>query len=318
MRGMSWRPLAMGSLAVALVVGWGLPAAAQSTGMVKGKVVDGDNKTVEGAEVVIESKEGGLRTFKVKTNRRGEYLQIGLTPGPWSVTATKEGIGTASADFRVSIGATEQVDLTLRKAGPSAEDQAKMAAMSTAFNEGVAASQAGKHDEAIAKFGEALKLNEDCYACHYNIGLAQLAKQDYAKAEASLLQASKLKPDAPEPYNQLASVYNQQRQFDKAAAMATEAAKRSGGAAGAASPETLFNQGVVLWNANKYAEAKAQFEAAIAAKPDYAEAYYWVGMANLNQGNMPDAVKAMESYLKHAPTGQYAEQAKSIVSQLKK
>ena len=60
--------------------------------------------------------------------------------------------------------------------------------------------------------------------------------------------------------------------------MAAEASKRSGGAAGGgASAESLFNQGVVLWNGQKDAEAKVQFEAAVKAKPDYADAHYWSG-----------------------------------------
>ena len=43
---------------------------------------------------------------------------------------------------------------------------------------------------------------------------------------------------------------------------------------------------MILWNAGKIAEAKAQFEAAVKADPNYADANYWVGMANLNGGNM--------------------------------
>ena len=147
---------------------------------------------------------------------------------------------------------------------------------------------------------------------------AYMAKKEYGKAEESLLAAAKVNAQSAEPYNQLASLYNQQKQFEKAAAMATEAAKRGSSAPGGASAESLFNQGVVLWNASKVPEAKAQFEAAIKAKPDYAEAHYWVGMASLNQGNMADAAKYFEAYLKYAPTGQYAEQAKGILSQIKK
>lgn len=41
-------------------------------------------------------------------------------------------------------------------------------------------------------------------------------------------------------------------------------------------------------------------------------------MANLNEGKMPDAATQFEAYLKIAPTGQYAEQAKGVLSQIKK
>ena len=141
-----------------------------------------------------------------------------------------------------------------------------------------------------------------------------------AKAEEAFLAASALKPESPEPFNQMANMFNAAKQFDKAANMAAEASKRSGGTAGGggASAESLFNQGVVLWNGQKYAEAKVQFEAAAKARPDYADAHYWVGMASLNTGAMPEARTAFEAYLKHAPTGQYAEQVKTFLAQLPK
>jgi Flp pilus assembly protein TadD len=310
----------MGLVAVLLAaVALAAPAAAQSTGMVKGKVVDGANQIVEGATVILETKDGGARRFKVTTNKKGEYIQIGLAPGVWTVTASKDGVGQATQQVKIALGSTEQVDMTLGKAPASKEDTAKRDAMSKAFDEGVAFTQAGKLDEAIAKFTEAKASNPDCFACHFNIGLAYAGKKDVAKAEEAFLAASALKPESPEPYNQLANLYNANKQFDKAAQMAAEASKRSGGAVGGSpSAEALFNQGVVLWNGGKFADAKLQFEAAVKAKPDYAEAHYWSGMANLNTGAIPPARAAFESYLKYAPTGQYAEQVKKFLADLPK
>jgi tetratricopeptide (TPR) repeat protein len=299
--------------------------------MVKGKVVDSANQVVEGATVILETKDNGARRFKVTTNKKGEYIQIGLQPGSWTITASKDGVGEAKADVRISLGAAEQIDLTLGKAGAggaggaggpamSKEEAAKVDAMQKAFDEGIALTQAGKLDEAIAKFSAAKAINPDCYACQFNIGLAYAAKKDVPKAEEAFLAASALKPDTPEPFNQMANLYNANKQYDKAAQMAAEASKRSAGASGGggASAESLFNQGVVLWNGQKYAEAKVQFEAAVKAKPDYADAHYWVGMANLNTGAMPAARASFENYLKYAPTGQYAEQVKTFLTQLPK
>jgi outer membrane protein assembly factor BamD (BamD/ComL family) len=41
-------------------------------------------------------------------------------------------------------------------------------------------------------------------------------------------------------------------------------------------------------------------------------------MANLNEGNLPEAAKAFEAYLKLAPTGQYADQAKGVLGHIQK
>ena len=97
--------------------------------------------------------------------------------------------------------------------------------------------------------------------------------------------------------------------------------KESGGACvgdawGGASPEATYNQGVVLWNAGKVAEAKAAFEQVIAAKPDHAEAHYQLGMALVNEGNLKGARSEFDTYIKLAPNGPNAAQAKALAAQL--
>ena len=51
------------------------------------------------------------------------------------------------------------------------------------------------------------------------------------------------------------------------------------GAAGGGNASAVFNQGVILWNAGKIPEAKAQFEQAVKLDPNMADAHYWLGMA---------------------------------------
>jgi tetratricopeptide (TPR) repeat protein len=309
---------------VAGALGLALPAYAQSTGMVKGKVTDGQKQPVEGAQVKIEAKDGVSRRFQVKTNKKGEFIQVGLQPGMYEISAAKEGVGGATYTTKIGLGAAEEVNLTLVAAGAGGAPMTKEdAAYRKAFDEGVAASKASKPDEAIAKFQEALTARPDCYACQYNIGAGYAGKQDWDKAELAFQAAAKLAPDSAEPYNALAGLYNTQKKYDKAAEMTAEATKRqgAGGATGAggggASAETLYNQGVILWNAGKIADAKGQFEQAVKAKPDYADAHYRLGMAYLNEGKLPEAGTEFEKYVELAPSGQWAGEAKGYASQLK-
>src|SRR5262249_37179269 len=136
-------------------------------------------------------------------------------------------------------------------------------------------------------------------------------------------KAIELKADYAEAYNGLANIYNAQRKFDQAAAASAKAMELSGaGAAGAAggggNADAMFNQGVILWNAGKTADAKKQFEGAIAANPNHAEAHYQLGMALVNEGNLAQAGTEFETYLKLAPTGTNAATAKSILGSLPK
>ena len=119
--------------------------------------------------------------------------------------------------------------------------------------------RAGRDDEAITKLNDVVGKLPTCSDCYYNLGLAYTHKQQWAEAEAALKKAIELKPTNPDPYNGLANVYNAQKKFDDALAMnqkATELSGSTAGAGGGGNAESIYNQGVVLFNAGKYAEAK--------------------------------------------------------------
>lgn len=304
------RLLAVAAVMLAVVAGG--TAVAQTTGILKGKVVDGQGKPVDKAAVTIEFKGGTSMKREVKTNKRGEYIQVGLPPGPYYVVVQHEK-GQAADQIQVGVGSYD-LDFTLTPAskGVSAEEEA----FRKLFDEGVAALGAKDNQGAIAKFNEAIKAQADCYACYMNLGSAHQDLKAYDEAEAAFKKAAELRPEESRPFTALADLYNAAGKREEAAAMATKAASMSA-AGGNASPQDSFNQGVILWNAGKIAEAKTQFEAALKADPNYADANYWVGMATLNGGDMAGAVKYFENYLKLAPDGPQAAQAKGILDSIK-
>jgi tetratricopeptide (TPR) repeat protein len=301
------------ALALALVVGLVPAALAQST-MIKGKVIDADKQPVVGVQITIEFMGGVNRKLQTKTDKRGEFIQLLTESGMYRVTATDPKVGSASAETKVSLGRVADLTIVLVPS-TAANDAAKAKELKTAFDEGVTASRAGRHDEAIEKFKAALALAPGCFDCHFNIGVAHMAKKDDKAAEAAWKQALEVKADYPEALNALSTLYNNQKRFDEAAAMSAKAAAAAGGAGNA---DATFNQGIILWNQGKIAEAKEKFEETIKMSASHADAHYQLGMALLNEGKLPDAVGAFEQYLKLAPDGQYAATAKSMIAQLKK
>jgi tetratricopeptide (TPR) repeat protein len=304
------------------------PASAQ-TGQVKGKVVDAKGQPVENAKITLLNQQTN-RSLETKTNKKGEYIQVGLSPGKYRITASKDNLtDTVDVDIRLEM-ATHDFTLGAGRgggAGMSKEEAAKAKAAAEAatktFNEGVALSNEGKTDEAIAKFNAVLAGMPNCAECYANIGTVQTRAKKYDEAEAAFKKAIELKPDFAEAYNGLANLYNATKKFDQAAEASKKAMELGGAAAGAAgggSASSVFNQGVILWNAGKIPEAKVQFEQAVKLDPNMADAQYWLGMALVNTGT-PEAMKEakphFEAYLKLAPTGQYAETAKSIVASIK-
>jgi tetratricopeptide (TPR) repeat protein len=308
--------LALGSVAVLL---FAVPAAAQ--GMIQGTVVDAQGQPVDGAKITIEQTEGVSRKFETKSDKKGSFIQIGLPSSSYKVTAeTKQGTATATA--RVSQRGPASVKLVI--GGGTGNDPAvaaKTAELRKAFDEGVALSRAGKYDESIESFNKALAINPNCQDCLYNIGYAHAQKKELDKAEESYKKAILIKPDYADAYNGLANIYNAQRKFDEAAAASAKAneltAAQPGGLAGG-NADSLYNQGVILWNSGKIPDAKKLFEQAIAVNPNHAESHYQLGMALVNEGKLAEASGEFNSYLKLAPDGPNAATAKALIAQLPK
>ena len=74
--------------AMALVVLLAVSGSAAAQSMVRGTVVDAEGQPIEGATVTIAALEGQGRA-EVTTNGRGEFTQIGLSSGPYTITATR-------------------------------------------------------------------------------------------------------------------------------------------------------------------------------------------------------------------------------------
>jgi len=249
-----WLPAA----ACLMLLAFALPASAQ-TGIVKGTVKDAKGQPVEGAKITMLLTTGGSPR-ELTTNKKGEFVQVGVPLGPYKITAEKAGVGSQEQRTQVKMGNAINVDFVLSGGGgggaaPSKEEMAKNAALTKAFGDGVAASKAGNMDEAIARFTEATTINPKCADCFYNLGYAYAQKKDYDKAIEAYKAAIDAKPSYADAYNGLASVYNTQHKFDEAGAASAKAAELGdtistgaaapGGAAPAGNVNSMYNQGVI-------------------------------------------------------------------------
>lgn len=313
-----WRPLSsVGAVLVVLL--FASPGFAQ--GRAQGKVVDKDDKPVADAKVTITSSANNQK-WELKTNNRGEYFQIGLPSGSYVVLVEKANLGAMQGTINVrgSAPATQDFKIVPGQAGLSQEQLAKNAALQKLFDQAVAASKSGDHPGAISSYTEVAAGLPSCADCYYNIGLEYSAMKDFPQAETAFKKAVEMKPDHADAYNGLANVYNAQKKFDLASQASAKAAELSGGAAaaGGGSPDSLYNQGVIAWNAGKADEAKSHFESALKADPNHAPSHFQLGMALLNLGQLPQAKTEFEAYLKLAPTGANAAQAQAMLNALPK
>jgi tetratricopeptide (TPR) repeat protein len=86
-----------------------------------------------------------------------------------------------------------------------------------------------------------------------------------------------------------------------------------------------YNLGAVLTTANQSDAAVEAFQKAIAADPNYADAYYQYGVSLVSKASygadgkvtpVPGTVEALQKYLALAPTGQFAQPAKDMLTTL--
>jgi tetratricopeptide (TPR) repeat protein len=285
--------------------------AAAQTGGVRGKILDEKGQAIEAVAVLMEFQGGMTLKFDTKTNKKGEFMQIGLRPGNWKFTYTKEGFQVFAAPMRISLGEATvlpDVKLVSGKAAAAAgvEDLQKV------FADAVAKLQANDFDGAIAAFDAMILKNPSLAEAHYNKGFAQYQKKDYEAAETTLKRALEVRADYGDARVLLSQIYTTQGLKDKAVEVMSSGA-------GANDPKQLFNLGLTLLNSGKTEEAVAAFLKVEAAEPANAEAQYYLATAALNGGRTEECVTRLEKYLELGPKNeQNKATALGLIAALKK
>jgi Tfp pilus assembly protein PilF len=292
---------------------------AQSTGAARGKIVDEKAQGIQDVVVTVEFLGGITRKFDTKTNKKGEFTQVGLQPGPYKITANKEGYQGAFIDVRISLGEPTQIpDLKIvskavAQAAAASEADKAGAALRELFANAAKLAEQGKADEAIAAYQEVLAKNPNVAEAHYNIGFLLARKKDWPAAQASFLKALEVRPGYAEATVALAGVYQESGQAEKATELLTKAALESPKDA-----KVQFNLGIFYLNSGRSEDALAAFQKSAEIDPAFAETYYYLGTIAVGQNKIPDAIASLEKYLSMNPTqAQNVSTAQGLLQALK-
>ncbi len=164
-----------------------VPAVSQSA-TVKGICKDAQGDPITDAQVVWRNNDNG-RTFNLKTDKKGEYFSLGLDPGKYTVTLSKDGKELDSVK-NYQIGADEIIlDFDLKKSK-------EQAVQDTAKQQGLTPEQVKQKREEAAN---AEKYNNNVKAVNEKLNAAKAATQpptpDYDKAIALLNEAVGMAPN---------------------------------------------------------------------------------------------------------------------------
>lgn len=289
------RLFVIGGLLAAFALAGGEAAWAQ-TGTARGKVLDDAGQGIVDVKVVLEYQGGVTRHYETKTNKKGEFTQVGLFPGDYKIVAGKDGYAPNGMEHKISIGEVTylpDIKLASAKAVQQAAQAKQEEDIVPIFNRAADLGKAGKLDEAEAVYKEVIAKAPTIPEAHLNLGYIYRQKKDWANAEASYKKALELRPGYSEATSGLLAVYEGSGQEDKAA----ELAKAAEGDA-----TVQFDRAAALLNDNKYEEALAAFQRAAAAEPGNPEPIYYIGAILVGLNRADEARTNLEKYLAMNPS----------------
>lgn len=316
-----------------LIFGLGTLTAQNRT--FKGKVVDDKGQPVDGAKITIDGQDIVLH-FETKTNKNGEYIYlVGLQSGTFRMVVRRDGFQPAfKENLQPPLGVPLETDFTLKPGADyplpwelSDEEKAAMlkqveqqrkrkeleGEIKAVFSEGKQLSDAGSYAQAIEAFNKALEMAPDEPVIYAAIAQAQYDMGQNEDALASYLKAIEFDGYNPDLYMNKGVVLNALGKVDEA----REAFKKSAELNPAKAGQTYYNLGATLVNSGDTSGAIEAFKQSIASDPNYAEAYYQLGIClSGDPETVPDAIAALEKYVAIGKNTDQVDVAKQIIAAL--
>jgi tetratricopeptide (TPR) repeat protein len=323
-------------------------SAYAQTGGVSGKVTGPDGAPMPGAQIQI-SRVDIKWNGHVKTNKKGEYIYIGLAPGDYMISLLgPDGKPIHNEPKKLGIGDPTEVDFNLpqiqkenQKAAESnpeyqkqVEAQKESASLKQTFDQGRELYNQKRYTEAAAVFEKALPLAKDRNVA---IVLSQLAdtwtkaagietdpdkrKQDQANALDYYNKVIAIAPNDATLHNNLGNLYGTMGKSAEAMTEFKKAAELDPNHAAS----YYYNLGAILVNTGKMDDAAEALKKATDLDPNNSTAWYWYGMALMGKatikpdGSMspaPGTIEAFQTYLKLEPSGKYASAAQASIDTL--
>jgi tetratricopeptide (TPR) repeat protein len=285
--------------------------SAQYQGRIEGKVTDDAGNPLDKVEVTIVSVKLGSQKFDLKTDQGGRFTQIGLSPGFYMLNFKKAGFTPRAVEVKVSIAEASKLEVNLETA--AAEVERTVSESDKLFLKGNKLYGENKFPEAAASYEEALRLSQDQWAYHFNLGLAYKKMGKNEEARAAFTRALELNPGTFSVTKELAESLAKGGDYEEAKRLYRKALEIS-----ADDPDVFYNLGLCEVSTGESEAALDSFSRCILLKPDYADAYYQRGTIYIGQNKTQDAVENLEKFLELAPGHEKAGVAKQLLDYLKK
>lgn len=315
---------------------------AEQTGRISGKVLNKAGQPVPGSKVHLKRTDRNWSKDLIP-DKSGSYLQVGLEPKEYELTASAEGYVDIKEIIKIPLAdvlvknitlltpdeARAQIIASSGGAGqPVLDDPGAMldSAGREEFNLAIPFYNEGNYAEALPHVEKAFKtLTEAKDQLKDEQAKADLLPE-LAKIERVLgicmAQAGENKANA-EPHLLKALAANPKDERVVAGLLETSKAKQDKvaeqkytamlEALQGPNPDMIYNKGVEAFNDGKTKEAKTFLMKALEVDPNYAKAHYLLGMVEYASMNLKGTKLHFLKYLEMAPTGEKAAEIKEML-----
>lgn len=303
------------------------PLAAQEwrgKARVDGLVKNDKGEPIEGCVVKLRWGKSGHGGPDEKTDKKGKWAIFGLAGGPWDVDFDAPGYKTKKIGITLQeTGRNDTVEVALEPApaaapaavAPTQEilvgGQKISKETAQAIEAGNAAMTAQNWPVARENYAKALVELPDNAAIIERVAVAYLAEGNKDEALRYARMASEKAPADTQPWQIIGEV-----EIEKGNAEAGLAALDKLPREKILDPALYLNAGIILYNAKKLPEAVSAFDRAIGVKPD-ATAYYYRGLAELQQKKNAEAKADFQKALELDPDGPDARDIKDLLKSIR-
>lgn len=293
---------------------YGQSGAAKGKGRVKGSVKDLEGNPIEGATIRFSSERLGT-SFEVKSDAKGGWIVSGMAGGAWNVDFLKEGYKDRKISTSVSeLGFNKPIDVPMEKkvivqAPPPPKE--KIPGLDL-VEEGNGLRDAKDYPGAIAKYEAALQANPGLFAVYGDIARIYNEQGQADKAVEAFKMFLEKDPTNAEARVELANLLLSKGKVDDAKTLLA-----AGDLSGITNPYTIYNLGVGMYNAQQATEAIKYWERTVSLDPKMTDAYLQMGFAYYSIKDTAKAKAAFQKVIEIEPGSDNAKSAQEMLDTIK-
>ena len=281
----------------------------------------GANSVARDLPVRLERFSGGV-IDQMNTDARGRFRFGNLQRGYYKVIINAPGFTPAQQDADLTLlvkaylvfslissepGKTTHVaiaDVIDARVPPSARDE---------FDRGRDALARKNQSEAIVHFQKAVSIYPEFFEAQLLLGTAFMDMRDWRQAETAMKRALEIKAGNAPALLALGEVFWRQKRYDEAERNLIDGIKSD-----EKNWHGHFTLARLYWEKGDVLKAGPCVGRTLQLKPDFAEAHLLAGNILLKVGQHQRAKIEYEEYLRLAPKGDYAAEARKLIDQLEK